>query len=157
MTDCPIPGCTQQTTGFDVCEVHALKIAAQVAARKRSTPAHKTAGWIYFLLLDEKVKIGWTANLTQRMKSYPPHARMVTNHPGTRADERDLHRTFTPSRASGREWYHQTPELLAHIETVRLAEIQRKADEHMAWLSAEAAEEEAMNAAWPGSAALRIR
>jgi hypothetical protein len=82
---------------------------------------------IYFLALDDKVKVGWTSNLEQRMKSYPPHSRLLVTYPGSRADERDLHRTLATSRVAGREWYERTP----HIETT-IREAQLRLDRQYA-------------------------
>lgn len=129
MNECPIPGCGDaRPDGLLVCEGHADEIATQVRRRK-SVPAHKADGWIYYLLLDGKLKIGWTANLAQRLKSYPPHAVMVLDHPGTRADERDLHRSLAPSRIVGREWYSKTPEVEAALRRVQ----QMKYEESLAY------------------------
>lgn len=42
-------------------------------------------------------------------------SRFLAGHPGTRADERDLHRSFRPFLAAGREWYHPAQLLMDHI------------------------------------------
>jgi hypothetical protein len=133
MITCLVKGCTGRTrVSWFLCDDHAVEAWKEVEAVK-DTPASPVAGvvvprkkaygvgdqWIYYLRLDEKIKIGWTSNFNQRMHSYPPHAVVIVRHPGTRADERDLHRSFKPSRAAGREWYHPTPELLAHIERMK--------------------------------------
>lgn len=155
---CPIPGCTDRPLkGELVCTPHAVKIWARVQSIKgdpliqnaitesvaereqrmdederRRLEVSKTKGDIYYVRVDEKIKIGWSSNLGQRLASYPPHTVQLCDHPGTRADERDLHRTFKPSRASGREWYHPTPELMAHIDRVRNAEMERRSAAHWA-------------------------
>lgn len=169
MTNCPIARCTAETrVSAILCDEHAVQVwhevefvkgtAASITpdAATPNRPAAEAQEWIYYVQLDEKIKIGWTANFAQRMKAYPPHAKVITKHPGTRADERDLHRTFTPSRASGREWYHPTPELLAHIEQAKAAEAQRLFDAHMDKLTASGIAAEAMEAEWPGSSRLRM-
>lgn len=116
-----------------VCNDHARQIWASVqhaAMDGHPIPMYKPAppeppdSWIYFLKLDAKIKIGWTSNYIQRMRAYPPHAEVLVRHHGTRADERDLHRSFKPSRAAGREWYHPTPELMRHIERIKAEQIQ---------------------------------
>ena len=157
-TECPIPGCTDRPLkGEMVCTPHAVQIWARVQAIKgdpliqnaitesvaerearmeederRRREFGKTHGDIYYLRVDEKIKIGWSSNLPQRLMSYPPHMVLLCDHPGTRADERDLHRSFKPSRAAGREWYHPTPELLAHIDRVHHAEMERRTAAHWA-------------------------
>lgn len=157
-TRCPIPGCRDYKLVRNlVCLNHSVEIWGHVQSlkgeplvqeailesvaererrleelEKRRAEARKQLGWIYYLKLDDRIKIGWTSNLGQRLQSYPPYAQSLTEHPGTRADERDLHRTFKPSRSSGREWYFPTPELMAHIDRVRAAEMERRTQEHLA-------------------------
>lgn len=144
---CPIPGCDRRRLNDSiVCLHHALTIwddmirggmktdpilqqqaIETTAAREQREAEHRAKvaefnraqGWIYYLRLDGMIKIGWTSNLPQRLQSYPPHYELIFDHPGTRADERDLHRSFRPSLASGREWYHPTPEILTHIQNQR--------------------------------------
>jgi len=131
-----IPGV--KMPGMVVCRDHALSIWSGVQHANAMVPKVKPLtkggkpidGWIYYIRLDEKIKIGWTANLQQRIKSYPPHAVVLIEHPGTRYDERDLHRTFKPSRAAGREWYrphsgvahaHQASRISRDAATIRRA------------------------------------
>lgn len=141
---CPIPGCRKTLPKNSlVCVKHGVEIWKHIESVKgtpfvtgvietyqerdqrqtvdeaRRAEARKQAGTIYYVRVDEKIKVGWTGgNVYDRLKAYPPHAQLITTHPGTRADERDLHRSFAPSRASGREWYYATAELLAHINGV---------------------------------------
>lgn len=97
-----------------------LKSEMKAEARQAKTArAAAGEGTIYYLRLHDTIKIGWTADLERRLKDYPPYAEVLAEHPGTRAEETDLHKTFTPSRTHGREWYQPTPELVAHIERVR--------------------------------------
>lgn len=136
MPTCLIHGCQTGTrVSYLVCDDHAVEVWTHVEAFKDTpsspiprdvviprAPVDPNAGqWIYYLQLDDKIKIGWTANYSQRMKAYPPHAFVLAKHEGTRTDERDLHRTFKPSRAAGREWYHQTSELMAHIQRLGMS------------------------------------
>lgn len=147
-TWCPLPGCiSPKPEHWTVCHQHSLQIWQQVqlslqptetadqrAERLALTEAHRAKtrtqpGWIYFLTLDDKIKIGWTANLEQRLRSYPPHAQVVVSYPGTRADERDLHRSLKPSLVAGREWYEPTPEVVAAMRQAQLDESLRAAAE----------------------------
>lgn len=159
---CPIPGCRDGATiNGMVCTAHGVQIWShiesvrdkdgfhvaeaverqqdrmerQAAENARAVAATRAEGWIYFLALDDKVKVGWTANFEQRMKNYPPHSRLIVRYPATRADERDLHRTLKTSLVAGREWYERTPQVMATI-----AEIERKNQERYA---AEVAERKA--------------
>ncbi len=135
---CPIPGCIfpQVEDVVPVCRMHAVEIWQQVQLtlppsetslqrearllkeEARRAGVRQERGWIYFLELDEKIKVGWTSNLEKRLKNYPPHARIVIEYPATRADERDLHRTLKTERVAGR------------------AEYRRRADEHAAEVAA---------------------
>lgn len=150
---CPIPGCIFPITEDQiVCHPHALRIwrdiqeqhlrsagsaittasadeviAQRDQAAKKRTQASLTPGWIYFLTLDDKIKVGWTSNLENRLKSYPPHARMVVTYPATRADERDLHRSLKTELVAGREWYSRTPVVLRCMRDAQLAEDRRRA------------------------------
>lgn len=141
---CPIPGCRNSLPANSlVCVKHGVQIWHHIESVKgapmvvgqietfqerdqrrqadesRIAEARQRPGTIYYVRVDDKIKIGWTGgHLWGRLKAYPPHMKLLADHPGSRADERDLHRSFAPSRASGREWYYATPELLAHIESV---------------------------------------
>lgn len=75
-------------------------------------------GWIYYIRTDGKVKIGYSADVRQRMRSYPPESELLAVHPGTRNLEADMHRRFVGSRAAGREWFRETPDLTEHIAQV---------------------------------------
>lgn len=152
---CPISGCIFLIPDDQlVCHPHALQIwervqtahlesagsaittesaderaARQAEDRKRRTQTSLTPGRIYFLALDDKIKVGWTANMEQRMKSYPPHSRLIVACDGTRADERDLHRTLRTSLIAGREWYERTPHVMTTIREVELRNSQKYAAE----------------------------
>ena len=143
-SECPIPGCRNSIPANSlVCVKHGVQIwkhiesvkgtpfvtgvietfqerdQRQEANEDRRAEGRKQPGTIYYVRVDEKIKVGWTGgHLWGRLKAYPPHMKLLADHPGTRGDERDLHRSFAPSRASGREWYYATPELLAHIDGV---------------------------------------
>lgn len=76
-------------------------------------------GWIYYLHIDDKVKIGYTTDIIRRMRSYPPSSPLLGVHPGTKQLERDMHEQFKGSLIQGREWFRPDPDLLAHCERVR--------------------------------------
>lgn len=117
---CPIPGCPEHRLksglvcirhGVEIWqdvqrskgepEIHQIAVETVAERERRLDDAHrkniefnKQHGTIYYLRLDEKIKIGWSANLGQRLMSYPPHMVLLVDHPGNRADERDLHRVL---------------------------------------------------------------
>lgn len=73
---------------------------------------------IYYVRQGELIKIGYSTRLYDRLFAYGPTAEVLAHHPGTRADERDLHRTFRPFLAHGREWYTPAKILMDHIEAM---------------------------------------
>lgn len=75
-------------------------------------------GWVYYLQVGDKVKIGFSENPERRLKSYPPESSLLAIHPGTRADERAVHATFKPFLTAGREWFTPSKTLDAHIKAV---------------------------------------
>lgn len=77
------------------------------ARAKRTIDRRKptSVGEIYFVQVDDLIKVGWTSKLADRIRAYGPKAILLANYPGTRADEAALHRQLTPARFRGREWY----------------------------------------------------
>lgn len=74
-----------------------------------------TEGQVYFLQSDNAVKIGWTSDLEQRMKSYSPGAKILAVMPGTRKDETRLHRKFAHLRTNRREWFAYSPQVMEEV------------------------------------------
>lgn len=151
---CPIPRCKDSITENGmVCSRHGVQIWAHVETVRdksgfrdevkrqrdrmerqaeenaRAVAATRAHGWIYFIELDEKIKVGWTSDLEQRMRAYPPHAKFILKYPGSRADERDLHRTLKLSRVAGREWYARTPQVLEYMRNQQLILSRQYAEE----------------------------
>lgn len=140
---CVWPGCNSPRALFDdlpldaspVCSVH-LQVARVLADRLEAevlrsrgivrqslqpAPAARSApepqaGVVYFVQVGGHIKIGWTTSLDRRMRSYPPGSALLLVHPGTRADESQLHRRFAAHRTHGREWYSLAADLVRHIE-----------------------------------------
>ncbi|MGN6245127.1 MAG: GIY-YIG nuclease family protein [Motilibacteraceae bacterium] len=82
-------------------------------------PKPAPEGTVYYVQVDAHIKIGWTSDLTKRMRGYAPTSRLLATHPGTRADEQRMHKRFAVHRTHGREWYAPVPSLLHHIELVK--------------------------------------
>jgi hypothetical protein len=76
-------------------------------------------GTIYYLQVEDKVKIGFTRDLHMRLMAYPPMARLLATHPGTFQVEADLHKKFASHLAGRKEWFALSDELAAHVEQVR--------------------------------------
>lgn len=75
-------------------------------------------GVVYYVQVGAHVKIGWTADMANRMRKYPPNSALLAQHPGTRQDETRIHRRFAADRTHGREWYVPSASLTRHIDNV---------------------------------------
>ncbi|MEH3033348.1 MAG: GIY-YIG nuclease family protein [Aeromicrobium erythreum] len=89
------------------------KSEAERRERQRSQP-----GWIYYVLIDGRIKIGYSVDVKRRLASYPFDSPLLAMHPGTKQTETEMHQKFAGSKAAGREWFLDTPELRAHIDDV---------------------------------------
>lgn len=76
-------------------------------------------GVIYYLRVSGLIKIGFTTNLEQRVKAYPPDTELLAAHRGTMKTERAMHTRFCAELAGRREWFRESDELMAHIHRVR--------------------------------------
>lgn len=75
-------------------------------------------GWIYYVLTDGKIKIGYTADITRRLRAYPPGSEILAVHPGTPDLEKLMHQRFGAYRVAGREWFRPDPEILDYCTQV---------------------------------------
>lgn len=98
----------------DVNEMIAARQAREDVQAKADHMARQD-GDIYFIRLGELVKVGWTRDLFQRVKSYGASAELLVSYPGTRDDETNLHRQLRPALAKGREWYEDGQIIAAFI------------------------------------------
>lgn len=76
-------------------------------------------GFVYYVRSGGFIKIGWTSDLTKRMKGYPPDSVLLAVEPGPRALEGRRHKQFAHHRTHGREWYTMAPTLTHHIDSVK--------------------------------------
>jgi hypothetical protein len=75
---------------------------------------------VYYILTDDGyIKIGFTRTIAIRRYNLA-HGwdKLLAVTPGTMADERAEHERWAEHRAEG-EYYHPTPELMAHINGLR--------------------------------------
>jgi hypothetical protein len=75
-----------------------------------------TVGWVYYLLIDGHIKIGYASKLLNRLRAYPPTAGFLYAHRGTKADEKVAHSMNYLHRATGREWFTAHADVYAWIE-----------------------------------------
>ena len=84
--------------------------------RRRRPQSPDDEGFIYILRVGGCYKIGWTSDLKRRMKQYHPDTTLMCVYPGTRADEKKLHKRWGHHLRHGREWFVLAPEIDRHIE-----------------------------------------
>jgi hypothetical protein len=108
---------------------HTWRIAQAVADDRNDRPEPEpreakprpvsNVGWIYYLTVGDHIKIGYASELARRLRSYPPTAKLIFAHRGTRDDEKNIHSRLHPYCAAGREWYDPHPRVLALIEAAK--------------------------------------
>jgi hypothetical protein len=86
------------------------------ADERRREKALTEPGWVYYLLVADRIKIGYTTDVKRRLRAYPPDSPLLALHPGTKDTEHAMHGKFAGSKAAGREWFLDTPELRDHIK-----------------------------------------
>lgn len=75
------------------------------------------ASVVYYMRIGNRVKIGWSRNLTSRLSAINPEELMATE-PGSRNLERVRHREFGELRTHG-EWFRLEGPLEAHIKKIK--------------------------------------
>lgn len=125
--------------GMELCQKHALSVwqnvdtlvqggevqppvpVVKIDPTQLPPPLPQTpdGGWIYYLQIGDRIKIGYASSMYNRMRSYPPNSILLAVHPGKIADERRIHREVAHHRVAGREWYGVTPEMVAYVEAVQ--------------------------------------
>lgn len=105
-------------------EVERMRVSIQEAQARRRAEAPAVVedppreSWVYFLKTSGYIKIGWTSDISKRMRSYPPGSQLLAALPGGRKEEAALHRRFAVHRTHGREWYPLAADLIRHIDQV---------------------------------------
>lgn len=103
-------------------------IAARIEAGEPLERGEQPPGWVYYVKSDGLIKIGYSKAPEQRLRTYSPTSVILGLRPGTPKLERSLHSLFCGDLARGREWFHPSDRLLAHI-----AEIVAQHGEPPAW------------------------
>lgn len=118
-----------QRAGIFLCQEHALQTWATVEEMNRagqvkaeppaaSEPKPGYEGSVYYLRIGDRVKIGHTTNLFNRLASYPPNTEILLIRRGTRELERREHIRFSEHRTDGREWFHANERVLQMISEI---------------------------------------
>lgn len=87
---------------------------------------------VYYLRLDERVKIGTTFNPRQRFAALR-HEELLAFESGDRTVEQARHAEFADDRLGTSEWFALTPRLRAHIAAI--ADGQDPWHVHARWLA----------------------
>lgn len=77
-------------------------------------------GYVYFIRLGDRVKIGFSEVPASQLKNLP-HEEVIGIVPGTREDEQTWHRLLADFRVTG-EWFRAEPEVLAALAAVVTAQ-----------------------------------
>ena len=84
------------------------------------TKAYEEQSQVYYIRIGEWIKIGYTANMRQRINSLRVEPKdILATEPGGRAKERERHLQFANIRQGRRENFERTADLLTHIARVR--------------------------------------
>lgn len=86
---------------------------APEAPAYRPTARQPKPSLVYYLRFGDRVKIGYTTNLPERLKAIP-HDEVLATEPGTIQDERARHIAFADLRVTG-EWFRFEEPLVSHI------------------------------------------
>lgn len=73
---------------------------------------------VYYIEVDGLVKIGYTSNLKQRLRDYPPSSVLLGVEVGGRDIERRRHAQFARYLKMGREWHSRSEEILRHVNEI---------------------------------------
>ena len=143
---CTYDGCSaapDEELNAPLCMSHAKKLAVQVMLlnntsvdkdspyvagkvnRKRLTDPYvgnraERYGMVYFIQFGDRIKIGYTTDLAQRMTAVP-HDKILALIAGTMTDERRCHEKFAHLRLTG-EWFSAGPDLLKFIDKLPVHE-----------------------------------
>ncbi len=93
----------------------------RLTIQRLEQPQTRTApidGTVYILRCGGYIKIGWTSDLTKRMRAYQPDTLLLATMPGTRKDEHRLHQRFAHLRTHGREWYPLAPQITGYVTRI---------------------------------------
>lgn len=76
-------------------------------------------GFVYYVQVGERLKIGYSADVRCRMRAYPPGSVLLAVEPGSTALERQRHQQFAGSLLDGREWFRPDRVILEEAAAIR--------------------------------------
>ena len=75
-------------------------------------------GFVYYLRVGERIKIGYSVDVKRRMRDYPPGSELLAVEPGDRELETKRHQQFAGSRTDGREWFRPTADIFELVHEI---------------------------------------
>jgi Meiotically up-regulated gene 113 len=94
-------------------EIAARRAALEVTVAQQTERAELRCV-VYYMRIGNRVKIGYTGNLRQRLSSFTPEELMATE-PGGPKREGERHKQFAHLRTTG-EWFRLEGDLVDHIQ-----------------------------------------
>jgi hypothetical protein len=127
---------------FPICSHHAIKVFVELRdrlasvkndpvvylsrmfdmlddERAREAKHNPTDGLVYYVAIGEHIKIGFSRDVRQRMRQYPPHRKLLAVEPGSMTLEHQRLREFAEYLDSGNEWFRMGSRLMDHIQGLR--------------------------------------
>jgi hypothetical protein len=113
-----------------LCQDHALatwaavermnKTAQGIPVRRDTKPetVEGYEGSVYYIRLGDRVKIGFSTNLFERLSTYPPNMEILLIRRGSKDLEHREHIRFSEHRTDGREWFHANDRVLQMISEI---------------------------------------
>ncbi|MGW4426612.1 GIY-YIG nuclease family protein [Streptosporangium sp. NPDC004631] len=87
-------------------------------------PGESGEGFVYFIRFSDRIKIGWSANPSSRLKALP-HDEVIAIVAGSMDDERKYHARFARLRMQG-EWFRDDPAIVRFARGLAVKKIKRR-------------------------------
>lgn len=75
-------------------------------------------GFVYYVQVGDRLKIGYSADVRRRLRSYPPGSVLLAVEPGSPELERQRHQQFAGSLLDGREWFRPDGVILKQVTAI---------------------------------------
>lgn len=77
-------------------------------------------GFVYYVQVGDRLKIGYSVDVRRRMRAYPPGSALLAVEPGSPELELQRHRQFAGCLLDGREWFR--PDGVIHKQIAAVVE-----------------------------------